>query len=99
MTPDLAAWAAIVAQPVIGQTGHRLTHPGGAANPTRKAPLWITAKGVNRKALAAAHVATLTAERREDDSACGPVRSRPLKAVARPTGKSNVVSMDRRRTA
>ena len=96
--PHLAAWAAIVAQPVIGRVGHRRTHEAGPCHPQGQSPAWVTAKGASLAKLHRAFCATVTHDRRGEARECGagPVR-RPPRCVARPG--VHVVPMQERKRA
>ena len=64
---DLEAWARILAQPVIGRTGYRMTYAGGPAHCTLAIP-WATSAGVNLRLLHGAYSARRVAEARYGDS-------------------------------
>ena len=92
----LAAWAAIVAAPVIGRVGHHRTHQAGPAHPQGYAPAWARGRhGCDLAALHAAHVATLLHDRPIEAATC---QAMPAKRTRRRVvkAKGNVLRMARR---
>lgn len=79
--PDLALWQRIVAEPVVGACGHRLTYAAGPAHPSPGAPAWVTPAGASLQALHGAYLARRMHDHRGEDVECATSPARPRGAA------------------